>query len=494
MKKVGFTWLLHNLNIDGYRLTHESYLGTTDKTEVSASKAIVRTFNSKYKVKEDKPMHHLEFALKYDHLNLALVKEVFDKVDQKTIEEYIVSKSNGKYRRIIGYLFEFTTGKILEVKVKTTNYEDLIDPANYITGEAIKNSKWKINDNLLGSEKYCPIVRRTSELEELLTWDIQAAIEKLKDEYSPEIFRRASYYLYKKESKSSNEIEKEEPSQDRLDKFITLLEEAGGKSYIESLSETELVRIQNAIVDPRYADKGFRDFQNYIGQTMRDYTQKIHYVCPPPQFVKSLIEGIVNLNDKNSSTATLVKAAIVSFGFVYTHPFEDGNGRIHRFLIHDILVRDGVVPNSTILPVSAQILARMEEYDRTLELVSKLVERKTKYSLNDSGTMTVHNPEEIEVMYRYPDLTNHTIFLARSIQTTVHQDIPKELLFLQRYDELKNKLRDIVDMPNNKIDRMIIFLHQNNGKLAKRKRQFFEELEDKEVEKMEEEYRKIFEN
>ena len=273
-----------------------------------------------------------------------------------------------------------------------------------------------------------------------------------------------------------------------------MLEEAGGKSYIESLSETELVRIQNAIVDPRYADKGFRDFQNYIGQTMRDYTKKIHYVCPPPQFVKSLIEGIVNLDDKNSSTATLVKAAIVSFGFVYTHPFEDGNGRIHRFLIHDILVRDGVVPKSTILPVSSQILARMEEYDRTLEIVSKLVERKAKYSLNDSGTMTVHNPEEIEVMYRYPDLTNHTIFLARSIQTTVHQDIPKELLFLQRYDELKNKLRDIVDMPNNKIDRMIIFLHQNNGKLAKRKRQFFEELEDKEVEKMEEEYRKIFEN
>ena len=64
---------------------------------------------------------------------------------------------------------------------------------------------------------------------------------------------------------------------------------------------------------------------------------------------------------------------MVSFGYVYIHPFEDGNGRIHRFLIHDILVRDGIVPNGTILPVSAQILANMGEYDTVLELLSKLM-------------------------------------------------------------------------------------------------------------------------
>lgn len=36
-------------------------------------------------------------------------------------------------------------------------------------------------------------------------------------------------------------------------------------------------------------------------------------------------------------------------------------------------MRDGIVPNSTILPVSAQILAHMDEYDATLELLSKLI-------------------------------------------------------------------------------------------------------------------------
>ncbi len=493
MKKVGFTWLQEKLNIQGFRLTHESYIGTTDKTVLSSTNTVIRTFKSKYDVSVDNAMSHLEFALKYDDLNLAFIKEVFTSIERQTIVDYIKAKPNRKYPRIIGYLYEFTERKSIDVEVTTTNYEDILDSSRYVTGNIKKISKWKVNDNLLGIKEFCPVIRRTTELNELLDWNIEEAIEDLKHEYSPEIFKRASYYLYKKESKSSSEIEKEEPSQDRMEKFISLLEEAGQKPFEESLSEEELVRLQNVIVDPRYADVGFRTFQNYVGQTMRDYTQKIYYVCPPPQFVQSLMQGIVALNKKNSSTETIIKATMVSFGYVYVHPFEDGNGRIHRFLIHDILVRDGIVPNSTILPVSAQILAHMDEYDNTLEVLSKLIERKVKYNLNDSGEMTVNNASEIEALYRFPDLTNHTVFLARAIQSTVNKDVPEELLFLQCYDELKGDIQSIVDMPDKKVDRMILFLHQNKGKLASRKRKFYNELTDSELEQMEQAYTQIFE-
>lgn len=494
MKKIGLTWLQEKLKIKGFQLTHESYIGATDKTEVSSTNTVVRTFKSKYDVKTDNPISHLEFALKYDDLNLAFIKEVFSSVEYQTISDYVKANPNRKYSRIIGFLYEFTGVKSIDVDITISNYEDLLDSSKYVTGSITKISKWKINDNLLGSKEYCPVIRKTTELKDLLNWNIQGEIENLKHEYSPEIFKRASYYLYKKESKSSSEIENEEPSQDRMDKFIVLLEEAGQKSFEESLSEEELVRMQNIIVDPRYADNGFRDFQNYVGQTMRDYTQKVHYVCPPPQFVKSLMKGLVDLNKKNSSTATIIKATMVSFGYVYTHPFEDGNGRIHRFLIHDILVRDGIVPNSTILPVSAQILAHMDEYDATLELLSKLIERKVKYDINDSGEMSVNNASDIEALFRYPDLTNHTVFLARSIQSTVTIDIPEELLFLQCYDKLKSNIQNIVDMPDNKVDRMILFLHQNKGKLASRKRKFYKELNDNEIDKMEQAYIQTFES
>jgi hypothetical protein len=493
MKKVGFTWLQEKLDIKGFLLTHESYIGARDKTELSSTSAVVQTFKSKYDVSIDNPMSHLEFALKYDDINLALIKEVFTSIEHQVIEDYVKVKPNRKYPRIIGFLYEFTGGKSIDIDVTTTNYEDILDSSRYITGNVIKIPKWKVNDNFLGSKEFCPVIRRTTELSELLDWNIKETIENLKHEYSQEIFNRASYYLYKKESKSSSEIEKEEPSQDKMERFITLLEEAGQKPFEESLSEEELVRLQNAIVDPRYADKSFRTFQNYVGQTMRDYSQKIHYVCPPPQFVNSLMQGIVDLNKKNTSTEAIIKSAMVSFGYVYIHPFEDGNGRIHRFLIHDILVRDGVVPNSTILPVSAQILARMNEYDTTLELFSKLIERKAKYDINDSGEMTVNNPFEIEALYRFPDLTDSTVFLARAIQSTINKDIPEELHFLQCYDQLKGDIQIIVDMPDNKVDHMILFLHQNKGKLASRKRKQYNELSDDEIEKMEQAYSQIFE-
>lgn len=492
MRKVGFNWLQEKFNITGFRPTHTSYIGTIEKTELSSTQTIIRTFKSKYDITTNNPIHHLEFALKYDDLNLAFIKEVFINIGYDKIVKHIAEKPNRKYARIIGYLYEFTVGKLIDINITNSNYEDVLSTSKYFTGTIIKIPKWKINDNFLGTKDFCPIIRKTTELTELLDWNIEEAIENLKHKYSPEIFKRASNYLYKKESKSSSEIEKEEPTEDRIEKFIILLEEAGQKTFEESLSEKELVRLQNTIVDPRYADKGFRNFQNYVGQTMRDFTQKIHYVCLPPQFVTSLMQGIVALNEKNTTTETIIKATMVSFGYVYVHPFEDGNGRIHRYLIHDILVRNGTVPNSTILPVSAQILANMNEYDTTLELVSKQIGRKVNYSLSDSGEMVVNNPSEIEAFYRFPDFTNHTIFLAKAIQSTLHKDIPEELIFLQNYDKLKSEIQQIVDMPDKKIDRMILFLHQNKGKLATRKRKYYKELSDAEIGFMEEAYFGVF--
>ena len=44
------------------------------------------------------------------------------------------------------------------------------------------------------------------------------------------------------------------------------------------------------------------------------------------------------------NVAPVVHAAAIAFGFVFVHPFEDANGRIHRFLIHNILARSRFTP------------------------------------------------------------------------------------------------------------------------------------------------------
>ncbi|MCL6462696.1 MAG: hypothetical protein I4O51_12620 [Flavobacterium micromati] len=72
MKKIGYDkWRKEKLHIQGFPLTHELYIGTTDKTKLSSTTSVVRTFKSKYAVKTNHPITYLEFALKYHDFKLA---------------------------------------------------------------------------------------------------------------------------------------------------------------------------------------------------------------------------------------------------------------------------------------------------------------------------------------------------------------------------------------------------------------------------------------
>jgi Fic family protein len=46
---------------------------------------------------------------------------------------------------------------------------------------------------------------------------------------------------------------------------------------------------------------------------------------------------------------------------------QDGNGRIHRFLIHNILARRKFTPEGLMFPVSAVMLKNPADYDASLE-------------------------------------------------------------------------------------------------------------------------------
>lgn len=373
-----------------------------------------------------------------------------------------------------------------------TNYTDLLDAEKYVVGNTIKDVRWKINDNLPGTISFCPIVRKTTVLKRLLSENITEKIEQLQKEFPSEIFHRATNFLYNKETRSSYEIEKEQPSPDRMAKFIDLLAKAGTEPGATLLDEARLVQLQNAILDPRYAANTFRNFQNYVGAVLPGLRNVIHYVCPPPAFVPSLMKGLKDTEDKTSGIYPEIRASVIAFGFVFIHPFEDGNGRLHRFLIHDILVHDGLVPKGVIIPVSAHMLNNIKDYDQILEKYSKPLMERIRYVFKEDGKIEVTNEDEVETYFRYPDLTDQCIYLLQVIQDTVAQDMHNELLFLQRYDEVKQALQNIVDMPDRDINLMIMFLHQNHGTLPGRRREKFNKLTDDEISRMQEVYRKIF--
>src|SRR3546814_20498167 len=59
-------------------------------------------------------------------------------------------------------------------------------------------------------------------------------------------------------------------------------------------------------------------------------------------------------------------AAVLAFGFVYIHPYVDGNGRLHRWLFHHVLASAGFNPPGMVFQISAVILRRIDASKSTL--------------------------------------------------------------------------------------------------------------------------------
>jgi hypothetical protein len=491
---AGNEWLKLHFGLVNYSFTHSSYIGTQESLELTSKGSVEQVYGPKYRP-ADTVAAHLEFALKYDDLSLDFFKAVFMRMKTEELTDFIDGNPNGINQRRLGFLYEFLTGIQLDSQLPAgRKYTDLLQDTKYVTGRSTRNTRWLINNNLLGDASFCPIVRKTAELQRLSQVNIREEIEQMTREFPSDIFRRAANYLYKKETRSSFEIEKEVPEPDRMDRFIDLLTRAGKRPTAEMLNRETLISLQNIIVDPRFAAADYRDFQNYVGEMLANSRAFLHYICPPPPMHLSMMEGLQTTASRTEGIVQAgIRAAVIAFAFVFNHPFEDGNGRLHRFLIHDILVRDGAVPEGLVVPVSANMLNNIADYDRILENYSKPLMQRIKYNMDEGGEVTVLNAEEVEGYYRYPDLTSHAVYLLSVIHDTIHKDIPEELLFLQRYDEAKKALQNIVDMPDRMLNEMMMFLHQNNGILSKRKRDRFEKLTDDEIAKMELAYKNVYE-
>ena len=255
-----------------------------------------------------------------------------------------------------------------------------------------------------------------------------------------------------------------------------------------------MIDIQNRTVDPRFKESDYRINQNYVGQTVSYQNEVIHFICPKPEDLPDLMEGITNTHKrmKEGEVNSVIHAAVIAYGFIFIHPFEDGNGRIHRFLIHNILSKRGLIPKGLMFPVSATMLKNPADYDASLESFSKPLLKLIEYRLDDNGMMTVEN--DTADWYRYLDMTNQAEALFGFVNKTIEEELVEELSFLVNYDKTKREIQDIIDMPDRLIDLFIQICFQNNGKLSDRKRaSHFKFLTDKELASMEKAFRSGYE-
>src|SRR6202034_4292142 len=125
--------------------------------------------------------------------------------------------------------------------------------------------------------------------------------------------------------------------------------------------------------------------------------------------LKSLIEGMVAFDRGPAlNLDPVIAATALAFGFVYVHPFADGNGRIHRYLIHHVLAQRGFNPSGIVFPISASILERLDDYRAVLEDYSRRLLPVIDWRPGD-GNVEVLN--ETADFYRFFDATPHAEFL-----------------------------------------------------------------------------------
>lgn len=431
---------------------------------------------------------HLTFALKYEGLDLAVLKRLFLAVGGEAIEELVRKSPTGSYARRIWFLYEWLVGERLDLPdAAAGRYVPVLDPERQYAANGEIASRYRVRNNLPGTPDFCPLVFRTGALERFAELDLPGRAKDVVAAVPRDIFARTAAFLLLKDSQSSYAIEGERPPQDRVLRWGRAIGEAGRRP----LDVGELLRLQRIVIgDARFVKMGLREEGGFVGQHDRETRMPLpDHFSARPEDLPPLIEGMIAFGyGPAQNLDAVIAAAKLAFGFVYIHPLDDGNGRIHRYLIHHVLAERGFNPPGMVFPVSAAILKRIDEYRAVLESYSARLLPLIEWEPTERLNVRVNN--DTGDFYRFFDATPHAEFLYACVQQTIEEDLPREADFLRRYDAFCRQIEGFLDMPDRMIDLLFHFLKQHDGRLSNRARENeFSSLTDAEVRRVEECYR-----
>lgn len=204
---IGYTAICEQLRLKVIPHFRESYIAKKGRGKtIIDNHHEIHIYPKSYALQnENDLLANLEFALKYDGVNLEIIKALFENINKTDVINHIKQQPIGIYSRKIWYLYEYLMETTLALEdCQRVKYVDLLDSKVYFTSKAIKSSRHAINNNLLGNNKFCPIVRRTELLEKYITLRLDNKANKLIQKYDSYLVTRAINCLYTKEIYSGN--------------------------------------------------------------------------------------------------------------------------------------------------------------------------------------------------------------------------------------------------------------------------------------------------
>jgi len=466
MKTIGYAYLIEALHIKGvHPRSVESVISpAVNKKTVSDSRVLYPLG-----VSPNAPVDHLEFALKHEGIDLGIISAVFDAIPPEQLSSRFNKSPNGEYIRRLCFMWEWMKGEQLpgvNNQVSAT-YIEMFPSDQYVTSDAVRHGRFRVLENAIGNRNFCPVVKRNT-LNKIIGEDFaKSAITDIKKQAGEKVFQRAVQYLYLSETKNSFGIEKEVPDANRTQRFIALLQTCGDSAPI---TEDMLVSAQHKIVkDPFAQESSFRYGQNWL----EDRHGQITVFPPSPDVLPRLMDGWLEFVNSTKKIHPVIKAACGAFGFVYLHPFYDGNGRIHRFLIHKILTQSGFVGDGVILPVSSVMLKDIESYLAVLNTFSKPVRDMWNYERIDAQSAPRITEHPGSTPYRFFDADIECDYLSQSIMHSLSADLPNEIAFLEKFDRSMEGLNQEIDLPQKDMSLLIRCAIENDGTVSKNRRKQF---------------------
>jgi hypothetical protein len=428
---------------------------------------------------EDDPAH-LDFAMKYEHLDLLLLKKAFDAVDPMQLADYIRRHPHAMSARRLWFLYEWLTGRELSITdLATGNYIEALDSEVYYgLRDGAPSRRHRIRDNIPGTPQFTAIARRPAPMDK--AEELASAAKTLVDKTNPETLRRAAAFMLLSDSKSSFAIEGETPPRDRLQRWGRALAQAGR----QPLDLDSLNRLQKEVLgDGAFVELGLRKEGVFLGTRDRSNDPRPEFIGARPQDLKSLVDGLLEYDrrvTKDPSFNPLVHAAGLSFGFVYIHPYQDGNGRLHRYLINHVLTERKFSPSGIVLPISSEILRRITDYASLLRSRSGPLLPFIPWKANPKGNVEV--TADTSDLYRFINVSDESTFLSECVSNTLEHTFPAEISYIEAFDRALRKIGSVVEMPNNLIGNLIVQAVNNGGKVPnKRRKSEYKALTDDQV-------------
>lgn len=487
---IGFSWLIKYFNLS-VTLREPSAISHTRLASQRIRKGEWTIFDAQLKI-EEKLYSHLEFSLKHETLDLLILKSILENFPLDELIKNIQNNPKRILNKKIWFYYEFLLNQKLPIDDLTSGkYDNLLDNKKYITrNHFIKSKRHKINNNLLGTAKICPIIERTQLLDSYLHKDLTSEITKVINGVSKSLIRRAASFLLLADSQASFEIEGERVTRNRIESWGKIINEAG--KYPLSIKEIE--RLHSILLeDSRFIKIGLRDSEVFLGDRDRDNAPIPEFIGARSEELKELTESWIELHNvlTQDKIDPVLHAVIIAFSFVYIHPLEDGNGRIHRYLLHHILAERAFYPKGMIFPISSIILDEIESYREILVVHTSPLMSQIEWKANEKGNVTILN--ETSSLYRFFNITKSCEFIYPLIKKTIQETLPNELNHLSSFDKACYKINEIVTMPDNMIKTLITFILQNEGKLSKKKKEkYYEQLTMEELQEIEKVIGEVF--